>query len=158
MYCHHCGKEVGEIDAFCPYCGANLKNAAPKIQRPAQAAEPPKANAPSDERANPPMSVLSPIGFSLPFVAVMLLIVACIFFNAESFSSLALLTVLGSLSAVAGLILSIVGIVRGNKLGGNQTGKRLAISGIVLNAVVLFFAAYLLILFFVLGFFLLIFQ
>ena len=152
MYCYHCGKEVGEIDAFCPYCGANLKNAAPKIQAPAQAAEPPKAN------AQAPMSRFAPIGFSLPFLAVTLLIVACLFFNAESFSSFALLTVLGSLSAVAGLILSIVGIVRGNKSGGNQTGKRLAITGIVLNAVALFFAAYLLIFCLVLGFFLLIFE
>ena len=154
MYCHHCGKEMGEIDAFCPYCGTKLKNQTVKLQAP----EPPKENAPSGERTNPPMSVLAPVGFSLPFLAVTLLIVACMFFNAQSFAAFSLLTVLGSLSAVAGFVLSIVGKVRNNKLGGNRAGKGLAISGIVLNAVALFFAAYLLILFFVLGFFLLIFQ
>ena len=27
MFCYHCGKDVGEGDTFCPYCGAQVKNA-----------------------------------------------------------------------------------------------------------------------------------
>ena len=135
MYCHHCGKEVGEIDAFCPYCGAKLNNNAPTA--PAQSATAPMpapvAPAPMPAPAPAKMSVLAPVGFSLPFLAVVLLAVSFVFVE-EHFSTYSLFVFLGALSAVVGLVLSIVGVVRNNKLGGNRTGKGLAIAGIVLNA------------------------
>ena len=139
MFCRYCGKEVGEIDAFCPYCGAKLNNNA--TTAPAQSATPPMpapmpapvAPAPMPAPAPAKMSVLAPVGFSLPFLAVVLLAVSFTFVD-ESFSTYSLFVFLGAISAVVGLVLSIVGVVRNNKLGGNRTGKGLAIAGIVLNA------------------------
>ena len=133
MYCHHCGKEMGEADTFCPYCGAKLNNISPApVENTA-----PKENQPSDVQKPAKMSVLIPIGFSLPFLAFVLVIVLSI----SAYSAGVLLGALAVLSAAAGLIISIVGKVRGNKLGGNKAGNRLAIAGIVLSAVMLLFSA-----------------
>ena len=118
MICYHCGKEVGEIDAFCPYCGTKLNNTAP-----AQSAMPaPVAPAPAK------MSALAAVGFSLACLAFVLCIIS---FAEDGLMSLALLI------AIAGLVLSIVGLKKNNRMGQNKTGHGLASAGIALSAAVL---------------------
>ena len=128
---------MGNADTFCPFCGAKLKKYPIRTQEP----EPPKENTPSSE-PSPPMSAFAPSGMGFPFLAVTLLIVACLFVDETTYSTFVLLTALGALSGAAGLALSIVGKIRNAMLGGNKTGNRLAKAGIFLNAGALVFAAF----------------
>ena len=122
MFCYNCGKEVEEADAFCPYCGANLNNNAP-----AQSAMPaPVAPAPAR------MSVLAPVGFGSACLAMMLVLGILL-----SSLDVAFLYVFGFILGIAGLILSIIGLVKNNKRGKNKTGNGLALAGIVLSGAAL---------------------
>ena len=125
MFCHNCGKEVGEIDAFCPFCGTPLNGNAPKIQAPEEA--PPV----QESSARPKMSALAVVGFSLACAALALGIAS---FKVTDFFVLALL------GGIVGLILSSVGLVKNRKMGKNKVGQGLAIAGIVMNAVTIILA------------------
>lgn len=64
MYCHQCGKEVGDA-SFCPYCGTNLKVAetqVPNYQQPVQYAR-------NDDAPNAGFAILS---FFIPVVGLVL--------------------------------------------------------------------------------------
>ena len=119
MYCYHCGKEVGESDSFCRFCGTRLVN--PSTEAPLT----PTTAGPLAPAVPAKMSALPVVGFSLALLGLTGGLVAFLFVGFAS---------IGFFSGIAGLILSIVGIVRNNKLGGNRLGKSFAIAGIVLNA------------------------
>ena len=127
MFCYHCGKEVGEIDVFCPYCGTKIKKDEPQAQP-----QPPVQAAPQPITSPAPakMSPLAAVGFGVACATIVLTVTA--FGVADLF-------ILPLLSSIAGLVLSIVGVVLNKKKGNNKAGKGLAITGIVLSAVNLVF-------------------
>ena len=122
---------MGQVDTFCPHCGAKLKQATPSPApgAPKKAAEPPKENAPNGERVNPPMSRFAPTGLSLGVLGLVGAILSFInfLFLIYCYTLVAIITIIG-------IILSIVGIAKNRKLGGNKTGKSLALTSLILNA------------------------
>ena len=123
MFCHHCGKEVGEIDAFCPYCGTKLNNAPAPVE---SASAPEQLSPPAADAQKPAkMSALAAVGFSFACLALMLTGIA---FAVDGVFSYALV------GGIVGLVLSIVGLVRNRKAGNHNVGKSLALAGIVLSA------------------------
>ena len=123
MFCYHCGKEVGEIDAFCPYCGVKLNN----VSAPVESTSSPEQLSPPAADAQKPakMSALAAVGFGFACVALLLTGVA---FAVDGLFSYALV------GGIVGLVLSIVGLVLNRKAGNHKVGKGLALAGIVLSA------------------------
>ena len=123
MFCQKCGKELVEMDTFCPYCGTRLtpppKPESAAIQSAVQEASPDPA-----KTARPKTNVLAIVGFSLAFFAIAMVILT--FLKGE-------LLYLSVPASIAGLVCSIIGRVHCKKLGGS--GRGFAITGIVLNAV-----------------------
>ena len=122
MFCQSCGKDLGEMDTFCPYCGTKL---APLTQTESTAIQTAvQAPAVPEQQERPKTNVLAVIGFSFAFLAIAAAILS--YFESG-------LLGLCLPASIAGLVLSIIGRVRCKKLGGS--GKGFAITGIVLNAV-----------------------
>lgn len=110
MYCWKCGREISETAEFCPYCGT-----AQRIH--AQA--PGMSGGRNNVKAEPDYYTLSIVGFALSCISV-----ACS---------------MGGLMPVAGLVVSVIALVKINKtLCG---GKGFAIAGIVIGGLVLLVSA-----------------
>ena len=109
MYCKHCGFQLQEDVNYCPVCGKRQSD--PVVREPAAAPtpEPPQAS-PS---AAAPVNIYCVIGFSL---------------SCASF----LLTFFG-LTALAGLILSVIGLRQLPVKG--ERGKGFAVAGIIIAVV-----------------------
>ena len=112
MYCKKCGKEVEEGSAFCPYCGADLRD---------QEAEVIDADDASVSEDNGPWKVFALIGFILGIISL----AGSILF-------------IGLTTGVPGIVFSILGKKSSNPTRKSQAAKGLKMSiwGLILSVVV----------------------
>ena len=125
MFCKNCGKEIDDNAAVCPNCG---------VPTPNMAAQQPAAPAPAPVEEKKKTNVFAIVGFVLSLVAGIFS-----FINDYVYW----------IAVVAAFVLSILGIVWANKKNANLKG--LAIAGLVLSILALFFWVLLIILVIVLG-------
>lgn len=112
MYCPHCGKEHDEGISFCPYCGTKL-GAAPEPEKTEEKDEFYKASpalAPAPAAQPTKKNAVALVGFILSFGGFITFLLP-----------------------VAGLICSIVGLVKSKQFGNSWRG--FAIAGIIISAV-----------------------
>ncbi len=122
MYCKHCGKELSDEAIMCPDCGTPTeKGSARKPER--------ISGTPQKRTCAVTGFVLSIICFVATFVLVT--IEMC-------FGRLGTTDTLAILPGLAGLIFSIFGLGEAKK-NGDGVARGLAITGIVLSAVALFY-------------------
>mgnify|MGYP004507227091 FL=1 len=67
MICVHCGKEIQDNAAFCPYCGTAAKTPAPAETAPSPAETAPAESSPKPERS--PRKMLAPAAFLVALLA-----------------------------------------------------------------------------------------
>ena len=127
MYCKHCGKEISDEAIACPGCGHPTK-----VDRSARKEKVPSAR---DPRLSNPSMIAGFVLSAIAFVAGVILLSLSLVGNYESilyYSALILLP------AIIGLTLDIYGLSRA-RIFGTDVQKGLAIIGIVLAGIVLFY-------------------
>lgn len=150
MHCIHCGAEIPDNAKFCTVCG-KPQNASPAAEQPVftetaeNASEDAEYTAPENASegykaanaqlpasySNPNYSSASSSAYTGPAASSDTNVLAIIGFVC----SLVFLPVaLGTLSAVAGLVLSILGLNNSKKLPGNK-GRGLSIAGIIISGI-----------------------
>lgn len=132
MYCFKCGKEIPENSVFCPFCGAQLNNAA----QPAASAAP--AAAPAREGdAQPANSAAAPAreGYAQPvnqspirkaqynLLCILGLVISLISLVFNYFG----------LVGLGGIIVSVIGLVLCNRR--RENGRILGVLGVLFGAV-----------------------
>ena len=127
MYCKHCGKEISDDAIACPGCGHPTKvdQLVPKE----------KVFSARDPRRSNPSVIAGFVLSAIAFVAGIILLSISLVGNVESMVIYGMLIVL---PAVIGLILDIYGLSRAYIFGTNIQ-KGLAIAGIALAGIVLFY-------------------
>ena len=157
MHCFHCGAEIPDFAKFCTNCGHPVE-AAPKApdQEPVAAEELAAPEGPAQETAeaytapenasegyktanaqlppsysNPNYSDPSSSAYTGPAASSNTNVLAIIGFVC---SLIFVPVALGTLSAVAGLVLSILGLNNAKKLPENK-GRGLALAGIIISAI-----------------------
>ena len=154
MHCIHCGAQLPEGAKFCTSCGVRVEVVPVEpVQEPAAAEEPINESVPESSEAysapdnasegykaaqaqlppsysNPNYSSQAKVNYTVPAsgtsngLAISGFVCSLIFIPVG----------LGVLSAIAGLILSILGLNNSKKLPGNK-GHGLALAGIIISAV-----------------------
>lgn len=126
MFCKHCGKSISDEAIACPNCGHPTQ-----IERPVRKG---KIEIEGETPSNP-TAISGFVLSTIAFVAGVILLSISLVGNFQSaiyYNSLIILP------AIGGLALDIFGLSKARKYG-NATQKGLAIAGIVLAAVVLFY-------------------
>lgn len=129
MFCPHCGKEIENNSSFCRYCGKSVP-----IQNNYAVNPQVYAPVPAPQRKSNGCSIA---GFVLSVISIVFTFFTSIS-DFDYYYPYRFLEVFGGnvvfcfSSAIAGLVLSIVGTVKSKKIG---KGKGLGIAGIVIGAI-----------------------
>ncbi len=138
MYCRNCGKQIGESVSYCPYCGTPTFNAPPaqptqptQPELPVQPVQPtppaPQAYVPPTNQWPQPTNGYAIAGFVLAII---------------SFAVGMFLSILSTL----GLVFSILGLVNVKRY---NSGKGLAIAGIIISSIIIALLLFIVIMFFI---------
>lgn len=130
MFCSHCGKEIDDRAVVCVYCGVPTVNMA---NTPSNTVNPNAQQEVYEKKSNP----CAITGFVLAIVGAVL---GMFFYIPFRYNTGAVMLFMGFafMLGIAGLVLSIVGLVKSKKC---RSGKGLALAGTIVGA--LFVACYL---------------
>ncbi len=147
MYCRNCGKQIGEGVSYCPYCGTPTFNAPPaqptqptqpeqpvQLELPIQPIQPVQPTPPAPQANVPPTNQCPQ---STNGYAIAGFVLAIISFAVGMF-----LSILSTL----GLVFSILGLVNVKRY---NSGKGLAIAGIIISSIIIALLLFIVIMFFI---------